>query len=381
MDSLTQIVLGAALSAAIAPAQHRRAALLAGAALGTLPDLDVLPVNLLTDDPVARMTWHRSISHSLLVLPFVAWAIWGWCRARGGRVAQSPKRWFWAMQAALLTHPVLDAFTVYGTQLWWPLPARPTMWSSIFIIDPLYTVWLLIACVWAWFARASRSAQPALMVGLALSSLYLGGSLWAKQRVEAAAQPALAALGLENAPRFSVPMPFTTALWRVVAMTPDGYVEGERSLIADRGPMHFRLYPSDALAYSQVSGYPAVHRLQWFNHGFMKAEERDGRLVLSDLRMGAEPDYNFRFAVAQRQGEDWREIAPEQLRWPWQAAGRLPAMWQRIWREPEPAPVAQTVADVRRLQRAIAMRARPGEGTGEGLGAGGVEPVAAPAQR
>ncbi|QQQ00255.1 metal-dependent hydrolase [Lysobacter enzymogenes] len=371
MDSLTQIVLGAALSAAIAPAQHRRAALLAGAALGTLPDLDVLPVNLLTGDPVARMTWHRSISHSLLVLPFVAWAIWGWCRGRGGRVAQSPKRWFWAMQAALLTHPVLDAFTVYGTQLWWPLPARPTMWSSIFIIDPLYTVWLLAACVWVWFARAGRSAQPALALGLALSSLYLGGSLWAKHRVEQAAQPALAALGLENAPRFSVPMPFTTALWRVVAMTPDGYVEGERSLLADRGPMHFRLYPSDSLAYSQVSGYPAVHRLQWFNHGFMKAEERDGRLVLSDLRMGAEPDYNFRFAVARREAGGWREIAPEQLQWPWDAAARLPAMWQRIWREPAPVPPEHTVADVRRLQRATPMRARAGIDARPGSGFSG----------
>jgi len=94
MDSFTQIVLGAAVAAAIAPPQHRRAALLAGAALGTLPDLDVLPINLLTDDPVARMTWHRSWSHSLLVLPFVAWAIWAWFRTRGKRVAQSPTRWF-----------------------------------------------------------------------------------------------------------------------------------------------------------------------------------------------------------------------------------------------------------------------------------------------
>lgn len=69
MDSLTQMALGAAAAAAVAPASHRRAALLAGAALGTLPDLDALPLALLTDDPVARMTLHRGASHSLLVLP------------------------------------------------------------------------------------------------------------------------------------------------------------------------------------------------------------------------------------------------------------------------------------------------------------------------
>lgn len=337
MDSLTQIVLGAALAAAIAPPEHRRAALLAGAALGTLPDLDVLPINLLTDDPVARMTWHRSVSHSLLVLPFVAWAIWTWFRGRGGRVAQSPVRWFWAMQAALLTHPVLDAFTVYGTQLWWPLPIKPVMWSSVFIIDPLYTIWLLLACAAAWFLRERRVAQSALVLGLTMSSLYLGASLWAKHAVEQEAQRSLALHNLEDAPRFSVPMPFNILLWRVVAMTPDGFVEGERSLVADSGPIRFREHASDVRELSRVFDYPSVQRLHWFNHGFMKAQVSDERLVVSDLRMGAEPDYSFRFAIARREDDGWNEIPPEQLEWPWQAGDRLQGMWQRIWRMPENA--------------------------------------------
>lgn len=335
MDSLTQIVLGAAIAAAVAPPRHRRAALLAGAALGTLPDLDVLPINLITDDPVARMTWHRSVSHSVLVLPLVAWAIWAWFRTRGGRVSQEPRRWFWAMQAALVTHPVLDAFTVYGTQLLWPLPMQPVMWSSVFIIDPLYTVWLLLACVVAWFGRERRFVQPALVAGLALSSLYLGMSLLAKQEVEREAGRSLARLGLQQAPRFSVPMPFNILLWRVVAMTPDGFVEGERSLVADHGPIRFREYPSDVGALAQVSDFPGVQRLSWFNRGFMKAQVHDDRLVLSDLRMGSEPDYSFRFAVAAREGEGWREIPPEQLQWPWEASRRLSGVWQRIWAMPD----------------------------------------------
>ena len=127
MDSLSQIVLGGAVAAAVVPASHRRAALVAGAVLGTLPDLDSLPISLFTQDPVALMTWHRSLTHSLLVLPFVAWAIWAFFRKRGGRVAQVPRAWFWAILLALVTHPLLDAFTVYGTQLWWPLPVSPTM--------------------------------------------------------------------------------------------------------------------------------------------------------------------------------------------------------------------------------------------------------------
>jgi inner membrane protein len=336
MDSLSQIVLGAAVAAAIAPARHRRAALLAGAVLGTLPDLDSLPIALFTDDPVALMTLHRGFSHSLFVLPLLAWAIWAFFRRRGGRVAEAPRRWFWAIQLALVTHPLLDAFTVYGTQLLWPLPLPPVMWSSVFIIDPLYTVWLLLACVGAFFLRGRASAQHALVAGLVLSTAYLGWSLAAKALVERDADRALAAMGLADAPRFSVPMPFNTLLWRVVAMTPEGFVEGERSLVADARPIDFRHHRSDVAALAQAREMPAVARLQWFNRGFMKARVREDRLVLSDLRMGAEPDYSFNFVVAQRDGDGWRGVPPEQLSWPWEARRRLGQMWHRIWNEPVP---------------------------------------------
>ncbi|WP_313255732.1 metal-dependent hydrolase [Stenotrophomonas acidaminiphila] len=349
MDSLSQIVLGGAVAAAIAPAGHRRAALLAGAALGTLPDLDGLLIIAFTRDPVSLMTVHRSFSHSLFVLPLLGTLIWWLYRRFGhGRVAQAPARWWWAMVLALVTHPLLDAFTVYGTQLWWPLMPHPTMWSSVFIIDPLYTVWLALACVVAWFARARPLAQRALVAGLVLSCGYLGWSLLAKHLVERDADRALAAMGLAGAPRFSVPMPFNTLLWRVVAMTPQGYVVGDRSLWADHGPMRFSGYPSNVQALRQAQSIPAVARLQWFNRGFMRAQVRDGELVLSDLRMGLEPDYNFSFAVAREQGGRWEAIPPRQLRPVYRDAGgravleqRLAQVWHRIWNDEGVMPAAE----------------------------------------
>jgi inner membrane protein len=335
MDSLSQLLLGAAVAGAAVPAPHRRAAMLAGAALATLPDLDSFLIAPFTDDPVALMTLHRGFSHSLFVLPLLAWAIWTWLRRRGGRVAQAPRGWFWAIQLALVTHPLLDAFTVYGTQLLWPLPLRPVMWSSVFIIDPGYTLWLLVGVVVAMFAGTRPLARHALVWGLMLSTAYLGWSLLAKGMVEREAERSLAQLGLTGAPRFSVPMPFNTLLWRVVAMTPEGFVEGEHSLVADNRPIVFRYYRSQVDALAAASQVPAVARLRWFNHGFMKAQVRDGRLVLSDLRMGAEPDYSFNFAVAEREGDGWRAIPPEQLAWHWEARRRLAQMWQRVWNEPE----------------------------------------------
>ena len=339
MDSLSQIVLGAAVAAVIAPAHHRRAALLAGAALGTLPDLDSIPISLFTDDPIALMTVHRSFSHSLFVLPLVGWLIWWLCKRRGKRVAESPVRWFWAIQLALITHPLLDAFTVYGTQLLWPLPMQPVMWSSVFIIDPAYTLWLLVACVIAWVAAGEPLAQRALVAGLALSTAYLGWSLFAKATVEREAERALADLGLQDAPRFSVPMPFNTLLWRVVAMTPTGYVEGQRSLVADSGTMVFRGYPSNTQALAEARAIPAVRRLQWFNRGFMRAQVREENLVLSDLRMGIEPSYTFQFEVASRDQSGWLGMPPRQL--PWSApVSELGALWTRIWNAPDQTPAS-----------------------------------------
>ena len=284
MDSLSQIVLGGAVAAAIAPPAHRRAALLAGAALGTLPDLDGLLIARFTSDPIQLMTLHRGASHSLFVLPCVAWFIWWAFRQRGGRVAQAPRRWLWAILAVLITHPLLDAFTSYGTQLFWPIPVQ------------------------------------------------------AKGMADRAASATLATMGLAEAPRFSVATPFNTLLYRVVVMTPDGYLIGDRSVVADRGPMRFTAHASDAAALQTAAQLPAVQRLLWFNGGFMRARLQGDALVLSDLRMGLEPAYSFNFAVARRQGGAWQPMPPARA-----AAGEsavfsrqgigaaLRQVWQRIW--------------------------------------------------
>ncbi len=333
MDSLSQLLLGASCTAACVPAARRRAGLMVGAALGTLPDLDIIPLSFYDLDPVQQMTLHRGFSHSLLLLPLAALALW-WLLQRWAPVREAPRAWLAGITLALLTHPLLDALTVYGTQLVWPFEPHPAMWSSLFIIDPLYTLPLLIGCALGWLLRRRPAGTRALLVGLLLSTGYIGWSLAAKAMFEREVERSLVGTGFENAPRFSVPMPFQTLLWRSVVMTPEGFLEGERSLWADTGRIKFRAHRSDAAALESVRHLPAVQRLLWFNRGFMKAEVRDGQVVLSDLRMGAEPDYSFNFAVARVTGAGIEEIRPEQLSWPWQVRRRLSEMWQRIWVQP-----------------------------------------------
>ncbi|MBP6117195.1 MAG: metal-dependent hydrolase [Neisseriaceae bacterium] len=337
MDSLTHLALSGSIAAAIVPPKHRRAAILAGMALGTLPDLDVFLVNAMTSNPILQMTQHRGFSHSLFIMPLVILLLWWLCAKKGQRVPQAPMRWFWAMQLALISHLLLDALTIYGTQLWWPLNVHPTMGATLFIIDPIYTLCLLIPCLMAWFARQKTWSHTAVVLGLALSLSYIGWAFIAKYKVTQAAAATLSTINLAQAPRFSNPLPFNTLLWRVTVMTPEGYLLGDRSVLADSGPIDFQAYPSDHQALAAVSHFPYVQNLLWFNQGFMLAEVKEEQLILSDLRIGLEPEYTFGFIVAERVDGQWQEIPPVQAKDTYRSlvaegtfTEALSKLWQRI---------------------------------------------------
>ncbi len=212
------------------------------------------------------------------------------------------------------------------------------MWSSVFIIDPAYTLPLLVAMVAVLIVGARPVGRPFLVTGLALSSAYLGWSLLAKHLVEREAHQALAAMGLAGAPRFSIPMPFSTLLWRVVVLTPDTMLEGYRSLPVDRGPMRFARYAHDGAALTALAHTPAAARLLWFSSGFMKAQAQGDRLVLSDVRMGVEGAYSFRYVLAERTTPQapWKPVAPLAVPADADRVQALRAVWQRMWYEPAP---------------------------------------------
>ena len=331
LDSVTQAALGASVAGICAPPGHRRKALLIGAALGTLPDLDVL---IDYGDPVANFTYHRGFSHSLLVLFPFSVILWLILRRWWAPVRDHQGRWFAAIILTLVTHPLLDAHTVYGTQLFWPMATPPVMWSTVFIIDPLYTLPLLLGVLFAAFRPAMKSSRVLLGAGLIVSTAYIGWSWIAKTVVEREASAALSIVALDDAPRFSIPTPFNTLLWRVVVLTDDGYLEGFDSLLVDDGPMHFEAYASDYTSLQAAGHIWAVTRLRWFAHDFLRSEVKGDRLILTDLRMGAEPKYIFSHAVAVRRNPHWRGIPPERISTAISPSDLL-AVWQGIWGEDE----------------------------------------------
>ena len=328
MDSLSQAVLGASVAGAIAPAGHRGKAMLLGAGLGTLPDLDVF---IDFGGAVENFTYHRGFSHSLLVLAPFSVLLWLLLRRWWTPVRDAPLRWLCAIGLTLLTHPLLDAHTAYGTQLFWPLPVPPTSWATLFIIDPLYTLPLLVGVLVAAFRR--RVAGTALRLGLVLSTLYVGWSWVAQATVSRNVEDALASMQLQDAPVFMTPTPLNTLLWRVVVMTDDGYLEGFDSLLIDEGVMRFTAHASAVDAMNIAGDVWAVERLRWFARDFVKASVENDKLVISDLRMGQEPVYVFSHVVAARGNPHWTPISTELL--PMSFGDRaLAETWDRIWSIP-----------------------------------------------
>lgn len=334
MDSLSQLTLGAALGVAV---MGRRTALwkaaLWGGVAGTLPDLDVLIDH---GDDLSNMVRHRGFSHALfwltLAAPVLA-ALPAWLHRERDRFG----RWWLAMWLALVTHPLLDTMTVYGTRLLLPFSDHPFGVGSVFIIDPLYTVPLLAGLLVALARRQGRGLR-ANTWGLVLSTAYLAWSVGAQAYVRDVAQDALASRGVQPAALLVTPSPLNTVLWRVVAMQADGsYLEGFHSLLDGGRPMRWQAHAAAPRLREELRAIPSVQELARFTHGFYRLHEQGGRAWITDLRMGQEPYYVFSFLVAQR-GSAWRPVVPENQGARGDVGPALQWLWRRMLGEDLPPP-------------------------------------------
>ena len=303
MDSISQIVLGASIAHLTLGEKLGRRALLVGAVVATLPDLDVL---VPYDDAIESFTYHRSWSHSLLVLSLfstlVAWFLQKVCRS----TSIPYSRWLLGMWLVLITHPLLDGFTVYGTQLAWPLNVPPTAWGSVFIIDPIYSLPLIIG-VFVACRRSWANARSTLVAGLAISTMYLGWTLVAQHSTRHKIEATLEANSIQANHILVAPFPFSL-LWRVVVVTDEHYMEGYSSLLDSDASIVMDTYSNGKSSCQLWLTHPPVMRMDWFTRGAFALSVKDNVLVLSDLRMGIEDDYVFEFAIADWRNDAWQPV-------------------------------------------------------------------------
>ena len=348
MDSLSQIVLGASVQGAILGKYQGRKAYLYGAMLGTLPDLDVF---IRYGDPVSNMTYHRGFSHSLFVLTAVglggAWLISRYHQWRNLPLPYSTKRLALALTLALTTHPILDSFTVYGTQLLWPLQESlqmtPISIASVFIIDPLYTLPLLIAMIIGLIKGRKLSVfkqgflanyQRLAVWMLIVSSSYLLLSLGLKYYAQGQAQQTLAAANINNITRIkTMPVLPTILMWRAVAEDEQNrFIELRGSILDNRLPEYRYLTQYDntqaLMTNLPTASQPYAKRLDWFsgdwtgyrtqkpngdsNQDSAQNNEQTTQLVVDDLRMMAGDTAFFSFVLAIKNNDNlqWQGIIP-----------------------------------------------------------------------
>jgi inner membrane protein len=336
MDSVSQLALGSSIAVAV---MGRRTAVwkavLWGGVAGTLPDLDAL-VDF--GDAVSNMVHHRAQSHGLfnltLLAPLLAWLV----STLHGQSALF-KRWWLALWLALFTHPLLDWFTIYGTQLWQPFSSKPLGLGSMFIIDPLYTLPLLAGLITALFSQ--RIGPRWNGVALGFSCLYLVWSAVAQMHVKTVVRETLAARGISDAKFFVTPSPLNTVLWRVVVLRPQGFEEGYYSLFDKQRSVQLDAFTSDTALGAALETNNDVLRMVAFTNGFVKLHEENGKALLSDLRMGQEPHYVFAFTLAERdpaRPNGWRDMKSVSVGQRADPGKWLAWLWPRLLGQPLPPP-------------------------------------------
>jgi inner membrane protein len=228
-------------------------------------------------------------------------------------VEATRREWAWLFFLSIFTHPLLDCFTVYGTQLFQPFSDYRLSWDNISVADPAYSfplaLGLLVASLMPRHWRARRIANWA---GIALSSAYMLFTFWHKAEFERIFKASLAAEGIEYQRIMSGPTILNNALWLGVAEGDTAYYHGYYTFFdEDRRVKKFSTLPKHHERLAGFENDRTVRILRWFSRDYYNVIVRkDGRLQFNDLRYGSfeegfkdEDSYIFKFILEEKDGK------------------------------------------------------------------------------
>jgi inner membrane protein len=352
MDTITQAALGACIAQAGFSDKLGRKALVVGTVCGLLPDFDAL-LSIGSSDFEYLVT-HRGWTHSFLVLPFiaflVAWLSMKWAERKSTfsiekNAIPENRYWLWYQLCflALMTHPLLDLFTTYGTQILAPFSDARFTLDGIAIVDPIYTVPLLIAVFVGIFRKKSRNNKTWAIGALIFSSAYLSMGLVNSMEAKKEATQQLALTSFQAVDIRSSPTMFNTLLWRVVAKDADErYAVGFFSTVT-KAPIHFEIYESTkSELVNRALGSEEGRILRWFSTDLLRAttkksEDGNTQVRLTDMRFGMasnpiasffsgafEFDAEMNLHKIHTSNSNLEGITPEK---------ELNSIWSMIWNE------------------------------------------------
>ncbi len=237
MDSLTQIVLGASVAEAVAGRKMGNKAPLIGALCGTIPDLDVF---LPYDNLITYYQGHRGFSHSFLfaflIAPILGWIFHKLFRKKNYGLTLWCKLCF----CSIITHPMLDSFTSWGTQLFSPFSNYRVAFNSISIVDPLYTgPFLILTLIILFMKRTNIKRRRLNYIGLSISSTYLLFTLTTKNYVNDVFKDSLQKQNISYSEYSTFPTIFNSFLWKFIGKTSNGFQIGYYSIFDEDKNINF----------------------------------------------------------------------------------------------------------------------------------------------
>ncbi len=267
MDSLTQIVLGAACGEATLGRKVGNKALLWGAIAGTIPDLDVFYIKLIGGNAIDEIVIHRGFSHSIvfaiLMAPVLGWLVnWLYRKKPESNFRGWTTLFFWS----IFTHPLLDSLTTYGTQLFLPFSDHRVSIASVFVLDLFYTLPFLFCIIGVSLLNRSNGWRKHLnYIGIGISTAYLIAGMINKYLASEIFENDLLLEPQKKELVFTGVTPLNIALWYGVAETDQAFHVGYYSFFDEHKDIDWVEFPKN---HHLITGYEneyGLDRLKWFS--------------------------------------------------------------------------------------------------------------------
>ncbi len=241
------------------------------------------------------------------------------------------KLFFWA----IFTHPLLDACTLYGTQLFQPFSDYRVAFNNISVVDPIYTLPFIICVVIASRLARHRPARKWINIaGIVLSTSYLMFGFYNKYRINQMFENSLAHENIQYKRYMTAPTIMNNVLWNCIAEGDTAYYRGLYSFFdKEKRITTWVIFPKNRHLLHGHETDHSIETLKWFSNNYYNVIERDsGGLQFNDLRYGVfgevaekESDYIFRFILTEENGELQAKQTREQP-----SGDMFGQLWERI---------------------------------------------------
>lgn len=308
MDSLSQAALGAAVGEALLGKRIGKAGAIIGAGVATIPDLDVVLLPFV--EKIESFSIHRGYSHSLVFCIAGAFLLaWLFTKFKHTKSVSYWRLWLFTF-LTLFTHVLLDAFTSYGTQIFLPFTDWRVSFDSISIVDPFYTLPLIIGVISSiyFYKKTDKKRSLPNAIGLIISTLYLLFTLANKQNIETVFKDALQKQEILSYRILTVPVAVGNTVWYGVAKDKTHLHIGKYSMLK-RNKIEFESFPINDKLLEDLDPY-LVDRMRWFAKGFYTVAEYEGKIRLYNMQCDMQGTRHFGDYVAPT--ASYFEITPKE---------------------------------------------------------------------